>query len=78
MKPFDIEVQRLKALRHDKGVFEIRLDALVMSRPERDDESGTTCLRLSVEHARTLQLLLKQQFAEIDKLQPRSRRSGRS
>ena len=78
MTPFHIEVQRLKALRHDKGVFEIRLDALVMSRPERDDESGTTCLRLSVEHARTLQLLLKQQFAEIDKLQPRSRRSGRS
>ena len=78
MKPFDIEVQRLKSLRHDKGVFEISLDALVMSRPARDDESGTTCLRLSVEHARTLQLLLKQQFAEIDKLQPRSRRSGRS
>ena len=77
MKPFDIEVQRLKSMRHDKGVFEIRLDALVMSRPARDDESGTTCLRLSVEHARTLQLLLKQQFAELDKLQPRSRRSGR-
>ncbi len=77
MKPFDIEVQRLKSMRHDKGVFEIRLDALVMHRPARDDESGTTCLRLSVEHARTLQLLLKQQFAELDKLQPRSRRSGR-
>jgi hypothetical protein len=78
LKPFDIEVQRLKSMRHDKGVFEISIDALVMPRPARDDGSGSTCLRLPVEHARTLQLLLKQQFAELDKLQPRSRRSGRS
>ncbi len=78
MKPYAIEVQRLKSLRHDKGLFEIDVDALVMARPVRDDESGSTCLRLPVEHARTLLLLLKQQFAELDKLQPRSRRSGRS
>ena len=97
MKPYDIEVQRLKSLRHDKGLFEIDIDALVSPRPARDDPaapsslrlpvdqarstrdgtSGGSCLRLSVEHARTLQLLLKQQFAELDKLQPRSRRSGR-
>lgn len=79
VKPFDIEVQRVKSMRHDKGVFEIGIDALVMSRPApRDGDAGTTCLRLPVEHARTLQLLLKQQLAELDKLQPRSRRSGRS
>ncbi len=77
MKPYDIEVQRLKSLRHDKGLFEIDIDALVSPRPTRDGTSGGSCLRLSVEHARTLQLLLKQQFAELDKLQPRSRRSGR-
>ena len=78
MKPYDIEVQRLKSLKHGKGVFEIHLDALVTSRPVRDEVSSASCLRLPVEHARTLQLLLKQQFAELDKLQPRSRRSGRS
>lgn len=78
MKPYDIEVQRLKSLRHDKGLFEIEVDALVMARQGRDDGSGGTCLRLPVEHGRTLLLLLKQQFAELDKLQPRSRRSGRS
>ena len=78
MKPFDIEVQRLKSMKHDKGVFEIGMDALVMSRPVREDQSPSSCLRLPVEHARTLQILLKQQFAELDKLQPRSRRSGRA
>lgn len=78
MKSHDIEVQRLKAMRHDKGVVEIDVDALVLARPPRDDRPPTSCLRLPVEHARTLLLLLKQQLAELDKLQPRSRRSGRA
>ena len=77
MKPYDIEVQRLKSVRHDKGLIEINIDALVMSRPLRDEQSATTCLRLPVVHARNLLLLLKQKLAELDKLQPRSRRSGR-
>jgi hypothetical protein len=80
MKPYDIEVQRLKSLRHDKGLIEVQVDALVLARQARsaaDDHEPSTCLRLPVEHARTLLLLLKQQFAELDKLQPRSRRSGR-
>jgi hypothetical protein len=77
LKPYDIEVQRLKSMKHDKGLIEVSIDALVMARPARDDEAPSTCLRLPVEHARTLLILLKQQFAELDKLQPRSRRSGR-
>ncbi|HVK33706.1 MAG TPA: hypothetical protein VM845_14545 [Burkholderiaceae bacterium] len=78
MKPYDIEVQRLKSMKHDKGVVEIQIDALVMTRTMRDDQAATSCLRLPVEHARTLLILLKQQLAELDKLQPRSRRSGRA
>ncbi|GAP38146.1 hypothetical protein ABXN37_23760 [Piscinibacter sakaiensis] len=78
MKPYDIEVQRLKSLKHDKGLIELQLDALVLARAARDDGAGGTCLRLPVEHARTLMLLLKQEFAALDKLQPRSRRSGRA
>lgn len=78
MKPYDIEVQRLRSMKHDKGLIDIDLDALVVARPPRDDPSGPTRLRLPVEHARTLLLLLKQQLAELDKLQPRSRRSGRA
>ncbi|MBK9363180.1 MAG: hypothetical protein IPM99_19765 [Rubrivivax sp.] len=78
MKPYDIEVQRLKSMKHDKGLIEVSLDALVTTRPLRDDTPGASCLRLPVDHARTLMLMLRQQFAELDKLQPRSRRSGRS
>ena len=79
MKTHDIEVQRLKFIRHDHhGMVEIGLDALVLPRPVRDEGAASSCLRLPLEHARSLQLLLKQQLAELDKLQPRSRRSGRA
>lgn len=77
MKTYDIEVQRLKSMKHDKGVLELGLDLLVLPRPARDDQVAGSCLRLPVEHARALLLLLKQQLGELDKLQPRSRRSGR-
>ena len=77
MKPYDIEVQRLKSMKHDKGLIEVNIDALVMARPASNEPSGATCLRLPVEHARTLLILLRQQLAELDKAQPRSRRSGR-
>ena len=78
VKTYDIEVQRLKSARHDKGVIELGIDALVLPRPVRDGEPSTSGLRLPVEHARSLLILLKQQLAEVDKSQPRSRRSGRS
>ena len=65
-------------MRHDKGLIEISIDALVMTRKLKEDEALTTFLRIPVDHARTLMILLKQQFAELDKLQPRSRRSGRA
>lgn len=78
MKPYDIEIQRLKSMRHDKGLLEVRLDALVAAQRPGDDGEPSSCLRIPVEHARTLLLLLKQNLAELDKLQPRSRRSGRA
>lgn len=78
MKTYDIEVQRLKSIRHDKGLVELEVDALVQPRSGRDGQPDTSCLRLPVEHARSLLLLLRQQLAELDKLQPRSRRSGRA
>ena len=77
MKTYDIEVQRLKSMKHDKGLIELGIDVLVLPRPARDDQASASTLRLPVEHARALLVLLKQQFAELDKLQPRSRRSGR-
>ncbi len=78
MKTYDIEVQRLKGLRHDKGVLELAVDVQVLPRPARDDSTPSSQLRLPVDQARALLLLLKQQLAELDKLNPRSRRSGRA
>ena len=77
MKTYDIDVQRLKSVRHDKGLIEVAVDADVLLRPSREEQTSS-CLRLPVEHARSLLILLRQQIAEVDKLQPRSRRSGRS
>jgi hypothetical protein len=78
MKTHDIEVQRLKSAKHANDMIELSIDALVQPRAVRDDAPASSSLRLSVADARTLVLLLKQQIAELDKLQPRSRRSGRS
>ncbi len=77
MKTYDIEIQRLKSAKHFKGLIEIGVDALIQPRAARDDDGMTSCLSLPVDDARTLLILLKQQLAELDKLQPRSRRSGR-
>ena len=77
MKTYDIEVQRLKSIKHDRGLIELGIEALVLPRPARDGDSSSSCLRLPVDHARSLLVLLKQQLGELDKAQPRSRRSGR-
>jgi len=66
VKTYDIEVQRLKSVRHDKGVIELGIEALVLPRPGRDGDAATSALRLPVEHARSLLILLRQQLAELD------------
>ncbi|WP_418318124.1 hypothetical protein [Piscinibacter sakaiensis] len=74
----EIHLQRLVSARHDKGLIELGVEVLVQPRSARDDQSAGSTLVLPVEHARTLLILLKQQIAELDQLQPRSRRSGRA
>jgi len=76
MKTYDIEIQRLKSAKQQNGLISIGVDLLVQPRAARD-EAVTSHVHLPVEDARTLLILLKQQIAEVDKLQPRSRRSGR-
>ena len=78
MKTYDIEIQRLKSIQHDKGLIEVGVDALVLPRAAREDGEAGSCLRLPVDQARALLALLQRRFAELDKLQPRSRRSGRA
>ncbi|HIV72047.1 MAG TPA: hypothetical protein H9903_14025 [Candidatus Aquabacterium excrementipullorum] len=78
MKTYDLELQRLKSARHNKGLIELGVDVLVQPRQSKGEEAATTsCLSIPVDDARTLLILLKQQLTEIDKLNPRSRRSGR-
>ncbi|MGE5451093.1 MAG: hypothetical protein ACM3VZ_04500 [Acidobacteriota bacterium] len=78
MKTYDIEIQRLKSAKHAHGLIELGVDILVQPRSAKDEQSSvTSCLSLPVDDARTLLILLKQQLTELDKLQPRSRRSGR-
>lgn len=77
MKTYDIEIQRLKSARHSHGLIELGVDVLVQPRSPKDDQASISCLSLAVDDARTLLILLKQQIAEVDKLNPRSRRSGR-
>lgn len=78
MKTYDIEIQRLKSAKHFKGLIELGVDIHVQPRTARGDEQAvTSCVSISVDDARTLLILLKQQITELDKLQPRSRRSGR-
>ncbi len=77
MKTYDIEIQRLKSARHAHGLIELGVEILVQPRPAREEQTVVSTLSLAVDDARTLMLLLKQQIAELDKLQPRSRRSGR-
>ena len=77
MKTYDIELQKIKSARHVHGLIELGVDILVQPRSGKDDQAVTSCLSLEIDDARTLLILLKQQIAELDKLQPRSRRSGR-
>ena len=59
-------------------MIELDADLLVQPRAVRDDAAGTSVLRVPVEDARTLLILLRQALGELDKTRPRSRRSGRA
>jgi hypothetical protein len=77
LKTHDVDVVRIKSIRHDKGLIELGVDLSVQTQAQRGQDDQQSRLQMSVEQARTLLVLLKQQFAELDRLQPRSRRSGR-
>lgn len=75
MKTFNIEMQRIKAMSHGNGLVNAQIDALVIPTSTADGKTPTTWLSMSEDTARVLQQLLKAQLTEIDKRQPRSRRS---
>jgi len=75
MKTYRIEVQRFKGMSNANGMLHAQIDAAVLpAKSKEDDAAPTSWLSLSEESARTLQLLLKAQFAQIDGRKARSQR----
>ena len=75
MKTYNIEIQKFKSANQGNGLVTARIDALVIPIKPSDEGTETSWLSMSVDNARVLQQLLKQQLTEIDRQQPRSRRS---
>lgn len=75
MKTHTIELQRIKAMSNSHGLVRARVDATVQSAAPRDEAGEpSSTLVLTVENARLLVLLLKQQLAEVDGKKARSQR----
>ena len=74
MKTFNVEVQRIKAMSNSHGLVRAKVDVIVQPSPPRDEGEPSSTLTLTVENARVLYLLLKQQLAEVDSRKARSQR----
>lgn len=75
MKTYRIEVQHIKGMSNAHGMLHAKIDASVLPGTSHDDDGEpSSWLSLSEASARTLQLLLKAQFAQIDGRKARSQR----
>jgi hypothetical protein len=77
MKTHTIELQRIKAMSNSHGLVRARVDATVQVLAPREDDGTPTpssSVVMTVENARVLMLLLKQQLAEVDGRKARSQR----
>ncbi|URI06352.1 hypothetical protein MW290_10525 [Aquincola tertiaricarbonis] len=76
MKTYQIEVQRIKLMNNSHGLVRARVDAAVQPMPRQDDDGAepSSMLTMTVENARVLYLLLKQQLADVDSKKARSQR----
>lgn len=74
MKTHRIEVQRILQMTEGHGLVHARIDATVQPQPPRDDGEPASVLTMTVENARVLYLLLKQQLAQVDGRKARSQR----
>lgn len=74
MKTHRVELQRIKAIGASHGMLSLRVDALVEPLPARDAGEPSSLVTVSVENARVLLLLLKQQLAELEPRKGKSQR----
>ena len=77
MKTHTIELQRIRSMSNSHGLVRARVHATVQTASPRDHDAGEepgSTLVLTVDNARVLLLLLKQQLAEVDSRKARSQR----
>jgi hypothetical protein len=74
MKTHRIEVQRIRSMSNANGMLHAQVDASVLPGTNPEGSTPTSWLSLSEADARTLQQLLKAQFAQIDGRKARSQR----
>lgn len=74
MKTYRIEVQRFAGMGSGHGLVNVQLEASVLPQRAGDEGAPLTVLSMSEASARTLQQLLKAQFAQIDARKARSQR----
>ena len=74
MKTHRIEIQHIKAGGTSHGLVNLRVDALVLPQQPVDGIEPSTVLSMSVENARVLLMLLKQQIAATEPRKGKSQR----
>ena len=74
MKTYQIELQRVRGMSSSAGLVEAQIDAQVTLVARPCDDAPTSLLSMTEDTARVLQLLLKNQLAELDKRKARSQR----
>jgi hypothetical protein len=74
MKTYRIEVQRIKGMSNAHGMLHAQIDATVLPDTAKEDGAPIPRSGSASWSARTLQLLLKAQFAQIDGRKARSQR----
>ena len=78
MKPYDIQLERIKGMRQAGGMVYMQFDAQVSPKAAHGEGEPSSLLAMTEEQARVVVALIKAQLVEIDKKNPRSRRSGRA
>lgn len=74
MKTHDIEITKIRSMSQSNGLVEAQVEVLVTVARAGQDGASTSTLRMTEADARTLQLLLREQLAAVDKRKARSQR----
>jgi hypothetical protein len=74
LKPYDIQLERIKGMRQANGMVYLQFDAQVAPKPGSSEGEPCSLLTMTEEQARVLTALIKAQLLELDKKKAKSRR----